>query len=224
MVIVLDRFHARNQCEGASRRSLERNGQRESTKELEVALERMFCFQAPMNMMKVTVGRDVTFQDEIRDLVLRTVDTKHEFYKFVSNAWDLEKDSNFSIHYESTEYQWDKSPVRGHDAKYSWNETMFWISLKIHHRALGEFIWSETDEDWKSKNLLNVSYLLTLLRSIQLWCIMSSLSLQRLKSGPSTMTKTYFRCLSRICRMEKEIASMLSLMEIHLLCIRHRNS
>ena len=123
-----------------------------------------------MNRMKVTVGHDVTFQDEIRDLVLRTDDTKHRFYEFVRSAWDLEKDSNLSIHYESTEYQWDKSPVRGHDAKYSWNETMFWISLKIHHRDLGEFVWSETDEDWKSTNLLNVSYLLQFTLSESVGC------------------------------------------------------
>ena len=118
------------------------------------------CPQSKCDCENVEKYEFVMFQDEIRGLVLRNEDTKHEFYEFVRSGWELpnSKDSNTAITYKSQEYRWSSPPVRGHDDVYSWKETLFWLSLVIDHQALGEYIWDAMDADWKFKNLLNVSY------------------------------------------------------------------
>ena len=94
----------------------------------------------------------------MRDLVVQSNETKHSFYEFVRRAWDL-KDDRLSIEYDAANspngYVWSTPPVRGHDGGYSWNETMLWISMAIGHRALGEEMWTNLSDEWKSRNIIN---------------------------------------------------------------------
>ena len=89
-------------------------------------------------------------------MVVQDDETKHLFYDFVRLGWDL-TDELPAAQNGTPQYQWSKAPVRGHGAGYNWEETMFWIGLRIQHSALCEELWTNyLDLQWKTENLLNV--------------------------------------------------------------------
>ena len=73
--------------------------------------------------------------------------TKDAFYGFVRSAWNLDDDPNLFITYNDNNapkgrpYKWERDPVDRHDQSYSWEITMFWIGMSIHHNELCEHLW-----------------------------------------------------------------------------------